>query len=70
MRHVLHCLNDFFTAGSPCSTKCLDNPQAMLSLFKCTNAPLRLQKLKAHQHGLRIVIDTSNMTADISQEHK
>ena len=32
VRHVLHYLDDFFTAGSPCSTECSDNLQAMLSL--------------------------------------
>ena len=33
VRHVLHYLDDFFTAGSPDSTECSDNLQAMLSLL-------------------------------------
>ena len=38
VRHVLHYLDDFFTAGSPGSTECTDNLQSMLSLCTTINA--------------------------------
>ena len=73
VRHVLHYLDDFFTAGSPCSTECSDNLQAMLSLCKHINAPVKASKIEGPSTQLTflgIVIDTSNMTAGISQERK
>ena len=73
MRHVLHYLDDFFTAGSPCSTECLDNLQAMVSLCKRNNAPVKTSKIEGPSTELTflgIVIDTSNMIPGISQERK
>ena len=72
-RHVLHYLEDFFIAGSPDSTECSDNLQAMLSLCKHINAPVKTSKIEGPSTWLTflgIVIDTGNMTAGISQERK
>jgi len=73
VRHVLHYLDDFFTAGSPDSTECSDNLQAMLSLCEHINAPVKTSKIEGPSTRLTflgIVIDTGNMTAGISQERK
>ena len=43
VRHVLHYLDDFFTAGSPGTKECSDNLQAMLSL--CNNTRQMLKAL-------------------------
>ena len=69
VRHVLHYLDDFFTAGSPCSIECSDNLQAMLSLCERINTPVKTSKIEGSTTQLTflgIVIDTSNMTAGIS----
>ena len=73
VRHVLHYLNDFFTAGSPGSTECADNLQSMLSLCTIINAPVKSSKIEGPSIRitfLGIVIDTDEMTAGISLERK
>ena len=71
--HVLHYLDDFFTAGSPGSTECSHNLQAMLSLCTTINAPVKTSKIDGPSTRLTflgIVIDTEGMTAGISPERK
>ena len=73
VRHVLHYLDDFFTAGSPGTKECSDNLQAMLSLCNNINAPVKTSKIEGPSTRLTflgIVIDTENMTASISPERK
>ena len=52
VRHVLHYLDDFFTAGSPGSTECSHNLQAMLSLCTTINAPVKTSKIDGLSTGL------------------
>ena len=57
--------------GSPSSTECLNNLQAMLLLYEYINAPIKTPKmegLSTQVTFLGIVIDTKNMTAGISPE--
>ena len=72
VHHVLHYLDYFFTAGSPGSTECSHNLQAMISL--CTiNAPVKTSKIDGPSTRLTflgIVINTEGMTAGISPERK
>ena len=73
VRHLLHYLDDFFTAGSPGSMECSDNLQAMLSLCDNINAPVKTSKIEGSSPRLTflgIIIDTDNMTAGISPERK
>ena len=73
VRHVLHYLDDFFTAGSPGSTECSNNLQAMLSLCTTVNALVKSSKndgASTRLTFLGIVIDTEGMTAGISPERK
>ena len=70
VRHVLHYLDDFFTAGSLGSTECADNLQSMLSLCTTINAPVKSSKIEGLSTRLGIMIDTDEMTAGISQERK
>jgi len=70
VHHVLHYLYDFFTAGSPGST---ERSQVMLSLCTTINAPVKTSKIDGPSTTLTflgIVIDTEEMTADISPEKK
>ena len=74
VRHLLHYLDDFFTAGSPGSVERSNNLQAMLlPLCKNINAPIKTSKIEGPSTQLiflGIVIDTDNMTAGISPECK
>ena len=73
VRHVLHYLDDFFTAGLPGTTECSDNLQAMLSLCNNISAPVKTSKVEGPSTQLTflgIVIDTEHMTASISLERK
>jgi len=44
--HILHYLNDFFTAGEPFTTDCSDKLQAMLSLCNKINAPVKTSNIE------------------------
>ena len=73
VHNVLHYLDDFFTAGKPATTDCSNNLQAMLSLCRRINAPVKTSKIEGPSTQLTflgIVINTENMTAGISPEHK
>ena len=73
IHHLLHYLDDFFTAGSPSSAECSNNIQAMLLLCVNINAPVKTSKIEGpsiQRTFLGIVIDTDSMTAGISPERK
>ena len=71
--HLLHYLDDFFTAGTPQSCECSGNLAAMLSLCQHLNIPVKTSKVEGPTTRLTflgIVIDTSTMQASISMERK
>ena len=71
--HLLHYLDDFFTAGAPDSSECQNNLEAMLSLCQKINGPVKLTKVEGPSTNitfLGIVINTVTMTASISSERK
>ena len=71
--HLLHYLDDFFTAGAPDTSECQNNLEAMLSECQKINAPVKLTKVKGPSTSitfLGIVINTITMTASISSEQK
>ena len=73
VRHILHDLDDFFTAGSPGSKECADKLQSMLFLCTTINAPVKSSKIEGPSTRitfLGIVIDTDEMMAGISLERK
>ena len=73
IRHLLHYLDDFFTAGLPDSSECANNLTAMLSLCENINAPVKSSKIEGpstHLSFLGIIIDTTNMQASISEQRK
>ena len=73
VRHLLHYLDDFFTAGTPQSCECSGNLAAMLSLCRYLNAPVKTSKVEGPTTNLTflgIVINTNTMQASISMERK
>ena len=71
--HLLHYLDDFFTAGAPDSSECQNNLEAMLSLCQKINAPVKLTKVEGPSINITFlgtVINTVTMTASISSERK
>ena len=73
IHHLLHYLDDFFTAGAPASQECSNNLSAMLSLCQRINAPVKPSKVEGPTTRLTflgILIDTSTMTASITDERK
>ena len=71
--HLLHYLDDFFTAGAPDTSEWQNNLEAMLSVCQKINAPVKLTKVKGPSTSitfLGIVINTTTMTASISSERK
>ena len=70
VHHLLHYLDDFFTAGAPGTSEC--HLDAMLSLCQKINAPLNLLKVEGPSTNitfLGLVLDTTTtMTARISNE--
>ena len=69
--HLLHYLDDFFTAGAPDTSECQNNLEAMLSVCQKINAPVKLTKVEGPSTSitfLGIVINTITMTASISSE--
>ena len=71
--HLLHYLDDFFTAGAPDTSECQNNLEAMLSVCQKINAPVKLTKVEGPSTSITffgIVINTITMTASISSEGK
>jgi len=46
VQHLLHYLDDFFTAGPAASQECAHNLDSMLSLCNSINAPVKLSKVE------------------------
>ena len=70
---MLHYYLDFFTAGAPVSQECLSNLSTMFSLCHRINTsvkPSKIEDLTACLTFLGILIDTSIMTASITDERK
>ena len=71
--HLLHYLDDFFTAGAPDTSECQNNLEAMLSVCHKINAPVKLTKVEGPSTSitfLGIVINTITVTVSISSERK
>ena len=73
IRHLLHYLDDFFTAGAPASQECTNNLSTMLAVCNNLNAPVKPSKIEGpttHLTFLGIIINTTTMTVSISEERK
>ena len=71
--HLLHYLDDFFTAGPANSNDCMNNLTAMLSLCNKINAPVKSSKVEGPSTTLTflgILLDTTTMEASITQDRK
>jgi len=73
VRHLLHYLDDFFTAGPAASPTCADNLQAMFSLCEDIQAPIKLSKVEGPTTSmtfLGIHLNSITMEASISADRK
>lgn len=73
VRHLLHYLDDFFTAGAPDSQECAQNLASLLSVCEKLQAPVKQSKVEGPTTCLTflgIVINTTTMAASISKERK
>ena len=73
VRHLLHYLDDFLTAGPPASSICNRNLNSMLSLCERINAPVKSSKIEGPSTAitfLGIHLDTVAMEASITPERK
>ena len=73
VEHLLHYLDDFFTAGSANSDTCDQNLHAMLTLCKTFNAPIKPSKVEGPTTLLTFLgihLDTISMEANITEERK
>ena len=73
VKHLLHYLDDFFTARAANTDDCMNNLTAMLSLCKKINAPVKSSKLEGLSTSLTflgILLNTTTMEANITQERK
>ena len=73
VRHLLHYLDDFLTAGPPNSNASHQNLSYMLSLCNRTGTPIKTEKVEGPTTRLiflGIVLDTIAMEASISSEWK
>jgi len=73
VQHLLHYLDDFFTAGTAASQECAHNLDSMLSLCNNINAPIKLSKVEGPTTSiifLGIHLDSIKMEASISDDRK
>jgi len=73
VRHLLHYLDDFFTAGPAVSQKCLRNLQSMFTLCESINAPIKLSKVEDPATSLTFLgihLNSQTMQASISDDRK
>ena len=63
--HLLHYLDDFFTAGPANSSDCMNNLTAMLSLCNKIIAPVKSSKIEDLSTTLGILLDITTMEASI-----
>ena len=71
IHHLLHYLDDFFTAGASTSQECSNSLSVMLSLCQKINALVKPSKIEGpttHLIFLEILINTSTMTASTTEE--
>ena len=73
IHHIIHYLDDFFTAGPPDSPVCSQNMAMMNQLCQHINAPTKPEKEEGPSTVLTflgIQLDTTTMQASITQERK
>ena len=73
VEHLLHYLDDFFTAGSANSDTCDRNLHTMLTLCETLNAPIKPSKVEGPTTSLTFLgihLDTISMEANITEERK
>ena len=73
VQHLLHYLDDFFTAGPGNSQQCLNNLNSMLSLCDTINAPIKSSKVEGPTTSLTFLgihLNSVTMEASISDERK
>ena len=73
VEHLLHYLDDFFTAGPANSNACEHNLHAMLSLCKTLNTPIKPSKVEGPTTSLTFLgihLDTISVEANITNERK
>ena len=73
IHHLLHYLDDFFTAGPANSSQCSENLQSMFTLCNNINAPIKSSKVEGPSTSLTflgILLNSKTMEASISDERK
>ena len=73
VQHLLHYLDDFFTAGPATSPVCAQNLQSMFTLCEKINAPIKLSKVEGPTTSLTflgILLNSLTMEASISDDRK
>ena len=73
VQHLLHYLDDFLMAGPANSTICSQNLNAMLTLCKKINSPIKSLKIEGPSTSLTFLgihLDTVTMEASITAERK
>ena len=73
MQHLLHYLDDFFTAGPATSSQCAQNLQSMFTLCEKINAPIKLSKVEGPTTSLTFLgihLNSTTMEASISDDRK
>ena len=73
VQHLLHYLDDFFTAGPAASPKCAQHLQSMVALCDKINAPIKMSKVEGPTTSLTflgIQLNSISMEAGISDDRK
>ena len=73
IQHLIHYLDDFFTAGPAGSPICSQNMAKMNEVCKSINAPTKVEKEEGPSTSLTflgILLDTTSMQASITAERK
>ena len=71
--HIIHYLDDFFTAGPPHSNKCQQHMQAMSQACSNINIPLKQEKTEGPATSLSflgVLLDSVEMKASITSQRK
>ena len=73
MQHLLHYLDDFFTAGPAASQEFAHNLQSMFTLCESINAPIKLSKVEGPTTSITFLgthLNSLTMETSISDERK
>ena len=73
IHHLLHYLDDFFTAGPVNSSQCSENLQLVFTLCSNINAPIKSSKVEGPTTSLTFLgihLNSKTMEASISDERK